>query len=242
MINSLSYIFRIFVAGGYTLTNIAALYAHEKVAGSDIFYDYAKRWARMMLRCAGVKLRVITEAESGAPESCIYVCNHLSLLDAPSLIVALPRGVRFMYKQEIERTPIFGGALARSPFIAVNRGAAREAAASFYQAAKDIAGGGSALLFPEGTWSPDGVLLPFKRGALLMALRSGKPIVPLAIWGTQFALPPEKYRFYGGNAVVSIGTPIYPSSIIAETNEQIIAELIRRQIETLIEKCRKDKK
>ncbi len=221
------------------MANIAALYTHEKLTGKDVFYGYAKHWAQMMLRCAGVKLQVLRETEKSVPDSCIYVCNHLSLLDAPSLIAALPQGVRFMYKQEIERTPVFGTALARSPYIAVNRDSPREAAASFYQAAKDIAGGSSALLFPEGTWSPDGALLPFKRGALLMALRADKPIVPLAIWGTQFAFPPEKYRFFGGNVVVCIGEPIYPSDIIAGVNEQIIVASIREKIEALTEKCRR---
>lgn len=238
--NGLSYIFRSLIAGSYTLANIVALYAHEKVTGNNVFYSYAKHWAQTILRCAGVKLLVLVDPGQAVPDSCIYVCNHLSLLDAPSLIAALPQGVRFMYKQEIERVPIFGGTLARSPYIAVNRNSPREAAASFYRAVKDISGGGATLLFPEGTWSPDGTLLPFKRGALLMALRVGKPIVPLAIWGTQFALPPEKYRFFGGTAVVCIGEPIYPPDITTAASEQTIAESIRQKIEILIEKCRQE--
>ena len=234
--NFFSYVIRVFLAGCYTAFNIALLYVHARISGSGVFFGYAKRWARMLLRLTGTQLRVL---HFGAmPEgncTCVFVCNHISLLDAPSLITALPENVRFMYKIEIEKVPLFGGMLARSPFIAINRGDSREAAASFYQAVREIEAGGSVLLFPEGTWSTDGTILPFKRGALLLALRSGKPVVPVAIWGTQRALPPDSLRFRGGQVAVAIGTPVSISASTSKADEQIITAEIRRQMETMLE-------
>ncbi len=235
--NFASFTLRTLTAGFYTLAKIADLTFRQKATESDVFYDYAQSWARVMLRITDTEIFVREEVPTCA-QSCIYASNHISLLDAPALLAALPKGVRFMYKQEIERVPIFGRALAKSPFIAVNRGNSREATGSYYQAANDIASGSSVLLFPEGTWSPDGELLPFKRGAMLLALRSGKPIVPVAIWGTQFALPPEQYRFYGGKVAIRIGEPIAVSSVSNKEEEQNLSYAIRKRIALLLEECR----
>lgn len=237
--NFLSYLIRLILVASYTACNIVALYIHARISGDAVFFGYAKRWARAVLLLTGTKLRVIQpDVKPAADFSCVYVCNHLSLLDAPSLVEALPWDVRFMYKIEIEKVPLFGGMLARSPFIAINRGDSREAAASFYQAIREISEGSSVLLFPEGTWSTDGTILPFKRGALLLALRSGKPIVPVVIWGTQQALPPESYRFHGGDVAVVIGNPIFLPEVMNKSDEQKVTAEIREKMEAMLEEIK----
>lgn len=234
-VNIFSFLARTAAGAVYTLPNIAKLYVHQRIAGSDVFYSYAKRWAVAILRITRTELSVeYSDGAADASRPAIYVCNHLSLLDAPALIAALPGNVRILYKQEIKKMPFFGGMLARSPFIAVNRGDTREAAASFYQAVREISDGGSVLLFPEGTWSSDGNLLPFKRGALLMALRSGKPVVPVAIWGTQDALPADAYRFRGGKARVLVGTPVEIPEAPTKEDERNLAARIRTALEDLL--------
>jgi 1-acyl-sn-glycerol-3-phosphate acyltransferase len=174
-------------------------------------YRCAVQWSRGWLRCAGVRLQIEidpAEAERLDREGpWVILANHQSLLDIPVLLASLPVPVRFLAKRSLFRIPVFGQAIAAAGFIPVDRGNRERAGRAFVRALHQIERGSSVLVFPEETRSPTGEILPFKRGALLMALRSGVPLVPVGISGTQEIQAKGSLLVNPGVVTVRFGAP-----------------------------------
>lgn len=117
----------------------------------------------------------------------LAVCNHTSAVDPPIAGVALRRRAWYMAKEELLRTPVLGALLRSVGTFPVRRGEADRQ--SIRTALEVLRRGQVLLMFPEGTRSPDGRPLPAEPGAALLALRTGAPVLPMAIIGTQRAMP-----------------------------------------------------
>ena len=95
----------------------------------------------------------------------VFMANHQSNIDIPVLVRALaPFQLRWMAKRELLRVPFFGWALWASKHVVVKRARSKDVAAAMTSACDRLARGISMVVFPEGTRSRDGQLLPFKRG------------------------------------------------------------------------------
>lgn len=147
-----------------------------------------KSWARDILAAAGAEA-VIEGAERLPPGPVVVMANHSSYLDVPVLFDRLPYEVRFVAKKELQYVPFFGWGAKALGNIFVDRGKSEQARASLDHGAVDIANGVTVVIFPEGTRSTGGKLLPFKKGGFVLALKSGVPIVPVAIVGANDVLP-----------------------------------------------------
>src|SRR5216683_1479663 len=132
-----------------------------------------------LLRVVGVKVR-IAGRERVPAGACLFVANHTSSADAPAVVGAIPRRVAILLKESLFKWPIAGQAFALAGFIPVNRSERESAVASVEKATQSLRGGQSFLIYPEGTRSPDGRLQAFKKGAVVMAIKSGVPIVTIA--------------------------------------------------------------
>src|SRR6478672_348964 len=144
----------------------------------DWFLRFARGWARTILFMSGVPLHVsgrdrLASLVSG---SAVIVANHESLADILVLLASLPIQVRFLAKRRIFSVPVLGWSIRAAGFIPVDRGDHRRGAATFEAAMARLQGGRSVIVFPEETRTRTGELLPFKKGAALLALRSGLPI------------------------------------------------------------------
>lgn len=164
--------------------------------GDKVFFIECKNWSKALLKVAGIKLTIRGAENIKLGETYVYAINHASQMDIPISVVALEDDIRIMYKRELEKIPLFGWALRKSPYVPVTRGGGHGgAASSIKEALKAIRSGGSMMLFPEGTRSEDGKLMDFKRGAFMLASKSGKKIIPVAIKGSAEALPKGSFRF-----------------------------------------------
>lgn len=172
------------------------------------FHRLSRKWAHHILRIAGVEL--IVEGTGNIPDNghCVYVCNHASLFDIPVLMAGIDDDIRIMYKRELRRIPIFGWILASSPFIPIDRDNARNAMEGIERALDGIRQGSSVIVFAEGTRSADGKIGPFKRGAFLLAARAQKPILPVAIIGSNAILPSRTSQIRPGTVRVVISPAI----------------------------------
>lgn len=157
---------------------------HLIFAKKPDFHSYARRWARKLLKIAGIKLEIEGLENINPNETYIFVSNHSSLFDIPVLQSSLPNDFRIIYKKELEKIPIFGYGLKKSPYIGIIRDDPRQSMKSIEQAIATIQNGSSVLIFPEGTRTKDGNLGEPRRGAFFLATHSQKPIVPIAIKGT----------------------------------------------------------
>ena len=176
----------------------------------DWFLRFARGWARTILFMSGLPLRVSGRERlaSLASGSAVIVANHESLADILVLLASLPIQVRFLAKRRIFSVPVLGWSIRAAGFIPVDRGDHRRGAATFEAAMARLQGGRSVIVFPEETRTRTGELLPFKKGAALLALRSGLPILPVGIAGTRQVLPRDTLLPTAGPAAVVIGEPI----------------------------------
>ncbi|HXT20811.1 MAG TPA: lysophospholipid acyltransferase family protein [Thermoanaerobaculia bacterium] len=177
--------------------------------GGRVFFWLARWWSRLLLWSSGVLVRAEWDVTLPRDGLYVFLSNHQSLFDIPVLLATLRHPARFLAKRELFSIPFFGWALKTGGFIPVERGG-KSAGESFRAAAERVRRGGSVLLFPEETRSPDGRLLPFKRGGFLLAQKAGLPMVPVGIRGTLGVRPRSSYRIHPGRAQVRYGEPLPP--------------------------------
>ena len=170
---------------------------------------WPRLWARWLLWTSGLPISVkgLEHLEPG--KQYIFMSNHASALDIPIALSILPGTVVFLAKQELFRIFFFGWSLRAMGSIPVNRSNSKEARESIDNAlrilqSKDI----SLILYPEGTRTRDGNLLPFKRGVFFLALKSHLPLVPMAVKGSFDAMPPGSKFLFKKPIQVTVGKPI----------------------------------
>jgi 1-acyl-sn-glycerol-3-phosphate acyltransferase len=121
--------------------------------------------------------------------------------------------------------------MRRAGYIPLDRSGGRKALKSMALAAGRIAAGASVVIFPEGTRTPDGLLLPFKRGAFLLAAKAGVPIVPFTINGSREVNPPDRILLRPGTIRVSFAAPIASAGVPEEELMEQVREAIAAGLE-----------
>lgn len=176
--------------------------------GASVFHERAVNWARKLVKNLGIDLKVFGADNLIAGENYVYISNHSSMIDIPVMLYGIKDDIRIIYKKELEKIPIFGIGLRKSPFIAVSRGDGKKSMESLNNANKAMQENSSILIFPEGTRSVDGEVGEFKRGAFLLALKANKRIVPVTIIGTNKILPKGSLKAIRGEVKLIVGEPI----------------------------------
>jgi len=202
-------------AWGFATTGIYTLAAFVPIVFLAPFcysgrasYAIGKLWARMVLLTNRIRIEAAGLEKIDPCRSYVFMANHVSHLDPPAIAVTIPNQLRFIGKLSLSRIPVFGPAARRAGVIFIDRGDVKKSVAKLNRALAALTGGVSTLFFAEGTRSPDGRLLPFKKGGVMLALQSGLPIVPVTVTGSH-ALFPRGQRFIRpGTMRVEIGKPI----------------------------------
>ncbi|MGA2570810.1 MAG: lysophospholipid acyltransferase family protein [Terracidiphilus sp.] len=165
------------------------------------------------IRVAGIRVQIEGPENIPAGRACIFMANHVSNLDAPVLIANLPGRTSVFLKRPLMKLPVLAYAFKLASFIPVARDgqveAARQAVA---QARSVLLGGLHFTVFVEGKRSPDGRMLPFKKGPFHLAMDSGAPCIPVSIYGTEEIIPWGSNRIHPGTAHVVFHSPIDPTA------------------------------
>lgn len=191
-------------------------------SGSPRIDRLIRVWARIIVRAAGLRLSVSGADQIHADRRYILVANHSSYLDIPVMLAAIPQPIRFLAKASLFRIPVFGWGLRAAGFVPVDRKNRSKAAASFDLATSRIERGNSLVIFPEEGRSRVREMLPFQRGAFLLALKSGLPIVPVALVGTYDALPPGRLTLHAGEVEVKVAEPIEVEGMSVRAKDELI--------------------
>lgn len=202
----------------------------------------ARLWARLMLKAAGCPLTIVgaenlaaeaTTASAGnSGRACIYACNHISALDIPVLYHGVPFQFRIMAKRELFRYPFLGWHLRRSGQIPIDRDTTRSALRSLRQASETVRRGMPLLVFPEGGRSANGQVQPFLGGAFFVAIRSGAPIVPMAIVGSFEAVPMNRFVIKPRPLTLAVGKPISTAEFSPRDMDRLAA-IAQKAVEDL---------
>lgn len=210
--------------------------------GSHIFHAHSHKWSKLLLKISGIKLNVSGKEKIDKSKSHIYVANHASLYDIPILLAGLDDNVCIMYKKELEKIPIFGYGLKKSPFISIVRSDPRKALESIQNSLKTLKDGDSLFIFPEGTRTTDGSMTPFKRGAFMIASMSGLPIVPVSIKGSFDILSKDKKAINNTTIELIIHDPIQNNEKLSRTEEKELMNQVHQIIETSLLEGKKENK
>jgi 1-acyl-sn-glycerol-3-phosphate acyltransferase len=214
-----------FVFGSLAL--LAQLFGARQRPGSP--YEYATRtWAKWLLRAAGVK--VVRRGDDSLPlhSPRVFIANHVSWFDIPASIEALPQ-YGFVAKRELEKIPLFGAAARAVGVIYIDRENRKAAFGAIEDAAGKIRAGQSVLVYPEGTRGERYALRPFKKGAFVLAIGSGAPIVPVVIYGTIAVNPRGEFRASPGTVYVHTLEPI-PTAGLTYEDRDGLAETVRKRM------------
>lgn len=198
-------------------------------------HKYAGLWGRFGLFLAGVKLDIRNVEKIPEGQSLIFMGNHQSNFDILALYAALPHHFSWIAKEELFKIPFFGFAMRRAGYIPLDRGDGRRALKSMEEAARKIRDGVSVIVFPEGTRTRDGNLLPFKRGGFLLAAKAGVPIVPFTINGTSRINPAKTLKLKKGNVSISFSDPIDTTGATGKKRDDLI-DRVRDAIDQGLEK------
>jgi 1-acyl-sn-glycerol-3-phosphate acyltransferase len=167
----------------------------------------------------------------------IFMSNHVSNLDPPVFIPLIPGRCSVLIKKEVFRIPIFGRVLKLAEMVPVDR-SNREAAIESVHAAEEVLQRGlNMVIFPEGTRSPDGRLLPFKKGPFHLAKEANAPVIPVTILGTAECWPKGTWAMRKGTATVVFHPPIEPAGF-ADREELMVA--VRHSIDSALPADRRE--
>jgi len=185
-------------------------------------YDWSTTdWSRDILRAAGTPVRVEGMERIPRDGPVVYASNHSSMFDIWALSATLPGSTRFVGKEELERIPLLGRAMRAAGHITIDRAVKKRAFEAYDKAARTIRRGFSAVVFPEGTRSRTGELLPFKNAPFALAIAAQVPLVPVYVHSTFQILPKGGFRLRPRPVRILVGEPIATAGMTPEDRERL---------------------
>jgi 1-acyl-sn-glycerol-3-phosphate acyltransferase len=199
-------------------------------------YTLGHAGVRMGLFLSGIRCRVYGTEHIQRSRAAVYAVNHASNVEPPIIFDVLhelfPR-LRVLYKAELRKLPILVRAFDLAGFIPLERGNREQSLPAIDRAADAMREGNSFLIFPEGTRSRTGELLPFKKGGFIMAIKAQAPVVPVAIKGARDAMRKGGFVIRPVTVTVRISEPVETTGKTLEDRDWVV-EQARSRIERLL--------
>lgn len=174
----------------------------------DAAFHGTQIYAWIILKVCGIRLKVRGRENIEPGQRYVILSNHASYLDPPALVLALGLQYRWVIKKELRKVPLFGLALEASRNLFIDRSKGSDALESIKRGVGQLPDGTGILIFPEGTRSWDGKLLPFKQGGFVIAQDGELPILPVTICGSHQRLPKGSAAFSSGDIEIVIHPPM----------------------------------
>lgn len=188
---------------------------------------------RLCLKTAGVRTTLIGEENLVKDGPALYVLNHRSIFDVLLVYVQMPDLAGFVAKNELRKAPLLNIWMKFVHCLFLDRSSTREGLKTILKAIEQIRAGISICICPEGTRSRSDTMLPFKDGSFKIALKTGCPIVPIALNNTSAIFEDQFPRVKKTHVVMEIGSPINTDQLskeekasIADTTQAMIQKMI----------------
>jgi 1-acyl-sn-glycerol-3-phosphate acyltransferase len=199
----------------------------------DLLYVLGHAGVRLGLSLSGIRFRVVGSEHIPHDRAAVYCSNHESNIDPPVVFEALHRRMHILYKAELDRIPVLARAFRLGGFIPIDRNNRESSMRSIEAGADSIRSGNSFLIFPEGTRSRSGQMLPFKKGGFLMAIKAQAPIVPVAVQGGRAAMRRGSWIIRPVTVSLRVGAPIETTGLTQDDRAGLIAR-VQREVAAML--------
>ena len=201
-----------------------------------VLYRVGHVGVRLGLFLSGIRVEVEGTEHIQRHRAAVYAVNHASNVEPPVIFDVLyelfPR-LRILYKAELRKLPVLVRAFDLAGFVPLERRNREQSMPAIERAAAALREGNSFLVFPEGTRSRTGELLPFKKGGFLLALKAQAPIVPIAVKGARDAMRKGSLVIRPVTVRVRIGSPIETAGLSVDDRDRVI-QTVRTRVADLL--------
>jgi 1-acyl-sn-glycerol-3-phosphate acyltransferase len=185
---------------------------------------FATTWARICAFLTPMPVTVEGAEHAQRNRSYIVASNHQSMFDILVIYGWLRLDLKWVMKAELRKLPAIGIGCEKAGHIFVERRNPKQAAQAITEALDRLGDGIGILFFPEGTRSPDGRLLPFKKGAFRTAIDQQLPLLPVTVIGTRDILPARTLRLFPGKARMVIHPPIETTGLTVDQVDELMRQ------------------
>ena len=188
-------------------SGIGTVVHHTLSSDIRVFKLWSRIWGRSILFFAGMRVHI--EQRGQLPDlAYVFALNHQVSLDIPAAGIVIPRPFGWVAKAELSKVPFLGAAIKHSPSVFIDRSHPKKSIESIRVAGERIRNGLSVAIFPEGSRSGSDVLQPFKKGAFVLAIEAGVPVVPVTILDAYCLFNEKEKLARPGKMHIVIGEPI----------------------------------
>jgi 1-acyl-sn-glycerol-3-phosphate acyltransferase len=205
-----------------------------------VLYQTGLGGIRLGLWLSGIGAVVEGREHLQRHRAAVYCVNHSSNIEPPVVFDALSPlfpGLRILYKAELRKLPILVWAFDLAGFVPLERANREQSLPAIDRAAAALREGASFMIYPEGTRSHSGELLPFKKGGFIMAIKAGAPVVPVAIDGARAAMKKGSPIIRPVTVRLRFGPPIETAGMTMDNRDDLI-DAVRARIQTMLTELR----
>jgi 1-acyl-sn-glycerol-3-phosphate acyltransferase len=200
-----------------------------------LLHAYTSLWGAHYLAWAPFAGVTVHGRERVASGPYVFVSNHQSMVD---ILAVFATRLPFLWVSKIENfwVPFLGWNMALNGYVPLRRGHLPSIMRMVRTCLARLRDGHSLFIFPEGTRSPTGDLIPFYPGAFRIAVRTGIPIAPVVLFGTRDVLPKRSFRISPRRVLISILQPVTPDEAGGDWRK--LRDLVRTRMTAELERLR----
>ena len=208
-----------------------ALAAGDTQLVEELVNKHIPHWSRGILKVTGVSLSVEGLENIPKDTACVFVGNHRSYYDIPILLTALDAPHGILAKKELEKIPLLNRWMKLLGCVFVKRDDIRASVKALNDATAIVESGRSFVIFPEGTRykGEEGGAGEFKAGAFRIAIKTGVPVVPVAISGARGLFEGHGLRATPGDIRVRI-LPAIQTAGMSKAEQKQLPDAVRQTI------------
>jgi 1-acyl-sn-glycerol-3-phosphate acyltransferase len=192
---------------------------------ASLLYRAGHFGVRLGLFLSGMRTKVEGFEHLQRNRAAVYAVNHTSNVEPPiifDMLSPLFPGLKILYKAELRKLPVLVRAFDLAGFVPLERQNREQSLPAIDGAAQALRNGSSFLIFPEGTRSRTGELLPFKKGGFIMAIQAQAPIVPVAISGARSAMRKGSPWIRPVTVTVRLGPPLETTGLTLDDRDSLV--------------------